>query len=257
MRCPLAIAAALVVTLGCSGPQADETAFVLEPTMTGSENAGDWVPRAASSEVSGGNSAAGGSDEEYRASLLRRRTELRGELEALPIDRAPLVRKRKERELEMIQERLDDVARAFVEQERRTKLAKASLQLFLERAESESWWEIDYAIKSGELSLVRSIVQDNLLRVERDAAAQGLNVGEVRRLAAQAFLKLSDVAESGADFEEAERALRLAAKYSSDLAVSMDALAKRAELLESLGEKEEAMELARQQHDLLRAAGPR
>jgi|GEM_PF-2766272 len=255
MRSTLWLAVALLSAGACSGPNAPQS-FELEPTI-GASGDGDWTPRAASSDISGGNAVAGSSDDEYRASLLRRREEIRGQLEVLPHDAQLTARTRMERELELVQERLNDVARAFVEQQRRTKLAKAALELFLRRAESEAWWEIDYGLRSGELSLVRSIVQDNLLRVERDAEATGLDAPEVRRLAAQAFLKIADVALSAADFQEANRSLKLAAEYSADLAVSMDALTDRAELLRSLGLEAEAAELDQQKRQMLLDAAPR
>jgi len=255
MRNPLWFILALMIAGACDRPKEGES-YILEPTLGASADEEDWTPTAASSDISAGNAVAGASDDEYRASLLRRREEIRGQLEALPQEAELLARTRMERELALVQERLDDVARAFVEQQRRIKLAKASLELFLRRAESEAWWEIDYGLRSGELSLVRSIVQDNLLRVERDTEDTGLDAHEVRRLAAQSFLKLAAVALSATDFQEADRNLRLAAEYSADLAVSIDALSERAELLRSLGMEEKAGELDQQRQELLLRAAP-
>ena len=248
MRNPLWFILALMIAGACDRPTEGES-YVLEPTLGASADEQDWTPTAASDDLSAGNAVSGASDDEYRASFLRRREEIRGQLEALPQGVELLARTRMERELALVQERLDDVARAFVEQQRRIKLAKASLELFLRRA-------IDFGLRSGELSLVRSIVQDNLLRVERDAEDTGLDAQEFRRLAAQSFLKLADVALSATDFQEADRNLRLAAEYSEDLAVSIDALSGRAELLRSLGMEEKAGELDQQKQELLLRAAP-
>lgn len=235
---------------------------VLEPT-TGA--GGTLQSVAADADLAVGSAVVGGSDDEYKAALLRRREELRGSLEAIPPGSATDQRSRYERELELVQEKLEDSTKAFVEQQRLEQLAVAAAELFLYRAEAESQWEMTYALRSGELSLARSIIHDNLSRLQHRARlaekpplpneprppmpAAGLD--DVKRLAGQAFSALAKLAESGADFEEAERAYRFAIEYSGDLGVSADAMGGYAELLRTLGRDAEAAKIDAQRAELL------
>lgn len=259
----------LILLCGCSD-KPTSSRVVLQPTTGPGGAPLESVSPAASRDLATGAAVVGGSDEEYEASLGRRREELRSRLQAIPPDSAKEQRRRLEKELELVQEKFEDSTRAYVEQQKREQMAAAAAELFLQKAESESWWEMDYALRSGELSLARAIIQDHLARLERRTeraklpslpneqrvSAPGVEMRELRRLAGQAFLRLAGLAASGADFEEALRNYRFAIDYSGDLAVSADAMGGYAELLRTLERDEEAQEADRRRQELLLRATP-
>ena len=248
----------LAALAACGGAPEPASRQTLEPTMGAEGVFSEPVSPAASSDMATGDAVVGASVQEYRASLLRRREELRTKLQALPPDKEITERRLAEKQLELIQEKIEDAPKAYVEQRRFLSMAVAAAQLFLEKAEDESWWEVRYALRSGELSLARSVIYDRLARVERMAeeGVAGVDEAELRRLGGQAFLRLAELAESAADYQEALRGYRFAMDYSGDLAVSADAMSGYAELLDTLGRDEEAREVETRKQQLLLRATP-
>lgn len=200
--------------------------------------------------------------EAFQAALVQGKS--RRERELAQIDPAAPAHRSLRSELAALDYKLRNLDLAFLGQRNAYVKAQGAVTTFVFQYAPDREWEVSYAMRSGDIELTASILQDVMARMEPreveavdhvDIPQEETSLDEeieshitdmaedelkVEMLGSDALLKLALLAIEAAEFGEAERQFRACLQYESDLNVRTDALTDYAALLELLGRKEEA-----------------
>ena len=248
--------------LACGADDFYETAGIVNRSSGGDEVISE---EGAAATPDSGPSLAGplATQADFESALERAKA--RRENELRQIEPGGPIHRRLTQEIRAIQDKQRNAGLAFLQQRNAFVLAEGSLDAFAYQFAPDREWEVDYAVRSGDLGLAASIIQDVLARFdalepprpdrpyqpqeegdleqgEPDASIQNQAAERLKAegQAAETLLKLAQLSIEAADFAEAERQFRACLDYQSALGVLTDARMGYAALLELLGRDDEA-----------------
>ena len=269
MREAAAVSILCAVALGCGQPAGPYETAGLAIRSSGGDEVISEEGDVFGAESGPGLAAPIATRDEFHEALTKAKA--RRELELEQLDPESPIRRRLRTEVVAIDLKLRNLDLSFLQQRNAFVLAQANLNNFVFQFAPDRQWEVTYAIRSGDVGLASSIVQDVLARFDTAGAIpvshvdipqeaegeetpldqeiethiQDLAVDRLKAetLAADALLRLAQLAIEAADFGQAERQFRACLSYESDLTVRADALNGYAALLELLDRSDEARKI--------------
>jgi len=252
----------LAVLLGCGEPAGPYETAGLEVRGSGGDEIISDEGEGVGTDGGPGLAAPVATRDAFLDALNQAKTSREHELSR--VDPAAPSHRRLRAELAAIDYKLRNLDLAFLQQRNAFVLAQAALTNFVYQYAPEREWEVSYALRSGDIGLSSSIVQDVLARaapqdvrpvehveipqeetaldqeIETHIADMAVDDLRIEMLGTEVLLKLAQLAIEAAELGEAERQFRACLNQETDLTVRNDALAGYAALLELLGRNEEA-----------------